>query len=234
MAEWRFLHGWNDAELLARLDALAGARRNFDPNAAGAWSAHRSTATVARELPGRPVPHGAFERLCHAVSDYEFSDPAIVTAHFDRAQPLAQRRLLLEIKALGLHYLCSAAVARVRDEHDDDRSYFGFRYDTLQGHIERGEEWFLLTKDHATGEVGFEIAARWRAGDFPNWWSRLGFSWLGGHYQKQWHLRAHRRLAFLAGAPEHSIQRDATGRRRLLAHEGPAIEFSVHGPAPEA
>lgn len=229
MAEWRFLKGWSDAELLSRLDALRLADRNFDPLAEHGWSAHRSTAVVARELPGRPVAHGAFTRLCAAVAGYEFSDPDIVTAHFDRDIPLSDRRLLLEIKVLGLRYLCSAMVAEVRDEHDADTTWFGFRYDTLQGHIERGEEWFLLSKTHATGEVHFEIAARWRPGDFPNWWSRLGFSWLGGHYQKQWHLRAHRRLAFLAGAPEETILRDRRGRRRLIAHEGPRIEFSIKG-----
>jgi uncharacterized protein (UPF0548 family) len=227
MAEWRFLKGWSDRELLARLDRLGGLDRNFDPAVKDGWSAHRSSAVVARELPGPPASHGAFERLCTAVADYEFSDPAIVTAHFDRQVPLEQRRLLLELKVLGLRYLCAAVVVKVRTESDPDASYFGFRYDTLQGHIERGEEWFLLTKLHATGDIRFEISARWRGGDFPNWWSRVGFAGLGQYYQRQWHMRAHRRLAFLAGAPEHTIVRDPSGRRRLLAHEGPAIEFST-------
>ena len=31
--------------------------------------------------------------------------------------------------------------------------FIQFRYDTLEGHIERGYEWFLLTKDHATGGI---------------------------------------------------------------------------------
>ena len=29
------------------------------------------------------------------------------------------------------------------------QSVFGFRYDTLEGHIEQGFEWFLLQKRHA-------------------------------------------------------------------------------------
>jgi uncharacterized protein (UPF0548 family) len=228
VAEYRLFRGWSDAELLDRLERLDAAPLNFDPDMAEGWAAHRSTATVARELPGPPLPHGAFNRLCTAVADYEFSDPDIVTAHFDRAIPLPQRRLLLEVKALGLRYLCGAAVARVRNEKTEDTTYFGFRYDTLEGHIERGEEWFVLSKDHETGSVQFEIAARWRFGDFPNWWSRAGFALLGPLYQRRWHMRAHRRLAFLAGAPEHAIERDHTGRRRLIAHEGPTIEFERH------
>lgn len=232
MAEWRFLRGWSDAELLARLDHMRTLDRNFDPAVTDGWSAHRSAAIVAHEMPGPPTEGGAFQRLCDAVASYEFSDPDIVTAHFDRETPLETRRLLLELKVLGLRYLCAAGIMKVRKESDEKSSWFGFRYDTLQGHIERGEEWFLLTKTHATGEIRFEISARWRAGDFPNWWSRVGFAGLGQHYQKQWHMRAHRRLAFLATAPDHAIQRDRYGRRHLLAHEGPAIEFSTALPVP--
>jgi uncharacterized protein (UPF0548 family) len=227
MADWRFLHGWSERELARRMAALPELDRNFDPDVRGGWSAHRSSAVVARERPGPPVPHGAFERLCTAVANYEFSDPAIVTAHFDPSVPLAERRFLLELKVLGLRYLCAAVVMKTREEADNAASFFGFRYDTLQGHIERGEEWFLLTKDHATGDIRFEISARWRAGDFPNWWSRAGFAALGQHYQKEWHTHAHQRLSFLALTPENRIERDARGRRILLAHEGPKIEFST-------
>ena len=234
MAEWRFLRGWDDGELLARLSGLSAVDRNFDPAVKDGWSAHRSSAIVAREAPGPALEGGAFRRLCHAVADYEFSDPSIVTAHFDADVPLEKRRLLLELKVLGLRYLCAAVVMKVRDESNDKSTWFGFRYDTLQGHIERGEEWFLLTKTHATGDIRFEISARWRAGDFPNWWSRVGFAGLGHHYQKQWHMRAHRRLAFLAGTPDNTIERDRYGRRRLVAHEGPSIEFSTSLTADEA
>jgi hypothetical protein len=139
MAEWRFMRGWSDRELLARLDHMRTLDRNFDPTVRDGWSAHRSVAVVARELPGAPAPSGAFERLCDAVANYEFSDPDIVTAHFDRDTPLEKRRLLLELKVLGLRYLCAAAVMRVRKETDEKSSWFGFRYDTLQAHIERGE-----------------------------------------------------------------------------------------------
>jgi uncharacterized protein (UPF0548 family) len=232
MTEWRFLRGWTEAELLGRLQALDAFDRNFDPSVTDGWSAHRSTAVVAREEPGPAQPGGVFERLCTAVAGYEFSDPEIVTAHFNRDIPLHRRRLLLELKVLGLRYLCGAVVMKVREEQNEKASWFGFRYDTLHGHIERGEEWFLLTKTHETGDIRFEISARWRAGEFPNWWSRAGFAGLGHHYQRQWHMHAHRRLAWLATTPDHTIARDRFGRRRLLAHEGPAIEFSTSAPEP--
>ena len=105
-----------------------------------------------------------------ALAAYQFSNPDIVVAHFDPETALLHRRILLEIKVLGLRYLCPAVVHRVRDEGN----VYGFRYDTLEGHIERGVEWFLLTKNEV-GEIRFRIEARWQRGRLPNWWSRVGF-----------------------------------------------------------
>ena len=200
MAEWRIGRGWSDAELLTRLRALRAAGLNFDVDPAGmtsanGWRKHQSDAVVAQEPPGPPLPDGPFRRGRTAVADYEFSEPSIVTGHFDREAPLLGRVLLLELKVLGLRYLCGARVGAVRDEEVDDTAVFGFRYDTLDGHIETGSEWFLLTKSLTTGAIGFRIVARWRRGDFPNWWSRAGFAVLAPHYQRRWHRSAHHRLA---------------------------------------
>jgi hypothetical protein len=92
----------------------------------------------------------------------------------------------------------------------------GFRYDTLEGHIERGFEWFLLTKEHATGEVRFKIEAHWQLGQFPNWWSRLGFRLIGEHYRTLWRHRAPERLRELAEQPA----RKPVAAPGDLAHRG--------------
>jgi hypothetical protein len=77
--------------------------------------------------------------------------------------------MLLELRAFrALHYLTGVVVwsgpgARPRA----GRHTFGFRYDTLEGHIERGSEWFLLNKDHASGEIAFRIEAAWQPATSP-------------------------------------------------------------------
>ncbi len=155
-----------------------------------------------------------------ALANYQFSDPAIVLAHFDPAEPLLGRCMLLELQVFGLHYLCPAVVNRVRDEPD----IFGFRYDTLHGHLERGVEWFLLTRNDR-GEIRFRIEARWQTGQFPNWWSRIGFGVLSGYYQRQWHRRAHHRLSLLAHyGSTRRPRRDSTG----LTHQGIDVTFTYH------
>lgn len=188
--------------------------------AAGGWREYGSVATIARESAGAPEPGGAFERGCEAIRDFRFSDPAIVEGHFDPAVPLPGRRMLLELKVLGLHYLAGVVVGATRDERTGSQTVWGYRYDTLRGHVEAGSEWFLLTKDHATGEIRFRIHARWRAGDFPNWWSRVGFALLARRYQHRWHRRAHARLQALAHE-----QGPRAAAVHALAHEGPRVLF---------
>ena len=226
MAEWRLLRGWSEPELLERQRSLAALERNFEEppdeiTSRPGWNQYRSDAVIAREMPGPPAPDGAFERARVAVASYQFSDPGIVLAHFDPRGPLLGRRILLEIQVLTLRYLCGTVVAAVTEESDEVRSTFAFRYDTLEGHIERGAEWFMLTKDHASGDVAFRIAAAWKPGDFPNWWSRVGFRLLARRYQLRWHRRAHHRLARLAHLEMEELQPE----QRRLVTEGPDVKF---------
>jgi uncharacterized protein (UPF0548 family) len=224
---WRVGRGWSESDLRVYLDRLPQLQRNYEGShgahlAQPEWDVHRSRSSLGGAPPGPPSQGGPFALGRSALHDYAFSDPAIVEAHFDPAVPLPDRRMLLELKPLALRYLCGVAVGAVRDEVTDATSTYGFRYDTLEGHVESGSEWFLLTKDHESGKLIFTIEASWRAGDFPNWWSRLGFTLVGKRYQRTWHERAHRRMAaFVRGWPT-----TAPISRRRLAHQGPEVVFS--------
>jgi uncharacterized protein (UPF0548 family) len=221
MTEWRPLKGWSSEELRVRLERLRSAPLNFsgaeeELTGERGWHHYHSEAIVAREAGG----DDCFRRARVALSNYQFSDPAIVVAHFDPESALLGRRILLEIKVLGLHYLCAAMVTQVRDEP----GVYGFRYDTLEGHIERGMEWFLLTKDDAGG-IRFRIEARWQPAPMPNWWSRAGFSVLSGFFQRRWHRRAHRLMSLLAHhGSTRRPPRDAAG----LTHQGLDVTFTYH------
>lgn len=221
MADWRILRGWSEAELERGLERRRGLALNFDPAAEKTpehgWRRHDTETTVAREGAGPPEPGGAFRRAWEAVMRYEFSDPRIVVGHFDPKEPLEGRTMLLELKAVGLRFLAAVRVGATRRDTRDHETIFGYRYDTLQGHIEAGCEWFLLTKSHATGEVRFRIVADWREGEFPNAWSRVGFRLLGPRYQRRWVRSAHRRLRRIV-AERRPIP--VPGPRARLLHEG--------------
>lgn len=228
MADWRIGRGWTEAELTTRIAGLPSRQRNFSEipeqmTLARGWHHYYSEAVVGREPPGSPLVEGPFARGCIALEAYAFSDPRIVIAHFDPNEPLLGRHILLEMRAFRiLHYLAGAVVSAVRDEEAGDEHVFGFRYDTLDGHIERGIEWFLLRKHLTTGEIRFRIEAAWQPGQFPNWWSRLGFSLVGPHYQKKWHHQAHALLWRLMREPDVHPPESRNGR---LVHAGPAVVF---------
>ena len=219
MAEWRLWRAWPATEVRARLDAATALDTNVEVpeqamTAEDGWHHYYSEAIIAHEAEGDEH----FGRACNALAHYQFSDPGIVLAHFDPAAPLLKRCMLLEIQVLGLRYLCPAIVSHVREAP----GVFGFRYDTLTGHFERGVEWFVLTRDEA-GAIRFRIEARWKKGDFPNWWSRVGFMVLSGYYQRTWHRRAHQRLSLLAHyGSTRRPPRDSTG----LTHQGVDVTFT--------
>lgn len=229
MIKWRIgEQGWPEEELEKQLDRLPGLERNFnDPpeqlTLERGWDQYSSESVIAEGEPGLPKEGGFFERGCTAIANYEFSDPRIVIAHFDADLPLMGRYILLEIRALRfLHYLTGVVVGAVRSEQKEAQTVYGFRYDTLEGHIERGAEWFLLTKNHNTGEIRFRIKAAWQPGQFPNWWSRAGFSLLGRHYQRMWNKRAHQLMSQIVRGSEPSALEQGAGK---LVHSGPEVIF---------
>lgn len=224
MALWRFLLPWKEAELKRELAALAALTSNFclEPGAMEAgdgWIVDGSDDVLGHEPPGPPIADGLFSRARQSLKNYDFSDPLIVTGHFDPRTPFVGRNMLLEIKVLGLRYLAGVRVHGVREESNDNQTIFGFRYDTLEGHFERGFEWFLLTKNHRTGEVWFKIEAHWQPGAFPNWWSRVGFLLVGQFFRKLWRRRAPQRLTSLT----HQTVTEAIAEPGGLAHRGDLI-----------
>src|SRR5687767_1607756 len=151
MALWRFGRGWSEETMKRYLAELRDRKVNFDVpleemTPAHGWKIDGSDTCIGYEPPGLPLPDGIFARARQGVTNYDFSDPRIVEGHFDPDDAIVGRNMLLEIKCMGLRFLNGVRVHSVRDEPGSEGTLFGFRYDTLEGHIERGYEWFLLTK----------------------------------------------------------------------------------------
>ena len=225
MSEWRIFEGWSERELDQHLKRARRLSKNFSGNddeftAERGWKFHASEAIIAREEPGYPTVRGAFERGWRLLENYAFSDPRIVGAHYDATEPLLGRTMLLELKVLGLHYLAPVVVGAEHQSTTAEKSVRGFRYETLEGHPEAGSEWFLLTKNHRTGEVRFRVQAAWRKGDLPHLWLRVGFAVLAQRYQRAWHRLAHMRLRTMLDA------RDLVALPKRLLIEEPNIPIA--------
>jgi uncharacterized protein (UPF0548 family) len=199
---WRDFTPREVARELARLPerASTGPASDAETLSDPSWHHYYSEAVIAQEAEGPPHPGGAFEHARRAIVEYAFSSPDIVQGHFDPTRSLLGRPMLLELKVLGLHMLCGVTVRAVRDDPTPDVTTWGYRYDTLEGHVEAGAEWFLLSKEHGTGTVRFRIQAAWHEGTLPNWWTRAGFAVLARRYQRAWHRQAYVRLRTIVGA----------------------------------
>src|SRR4051812_41175445 len=113
MALWRFGGGWSEGAMRSYLTALESRTVNFDApleqmTAANGWTIDGSDDEIGTEPEGPPLPDGVFARARQAIINYDFSDPSIVTGHFDPATPVVGRNMLLEIKVMGFRFLCGA------------------------------------------------------------------------------------------------------------------------------
>jgi uncharacterized protein (UPF0548 family) len=126
---------------------------------------------LGREPPGAPLPDGAFARVARAVLAYEIFPAETVRGVLRRAPVQVG-------DTIGISYRLGGGVrlffaARVFDRFDglqpDGRFASGFRYRTLAGHPELGEETFEVAKDPRSGSVRVALRSWSRAGLWLTW-----------------------------------------------------------------
>ncbi len=198
MAHWRYGRGWSKREIRQYLGELEQCEVNFqvpldEMSEEAGWKQDQLEASLGHDRGGE-----LFERAKQALCGYEFSDPSIAVSYFDPEAPLLGRNMLLEFRAYGFHFLNGVRVRKVTEEPHAHGRIFGYRYETLRGHIESGVQWFTLLEDARTGEVRVRIEDCWQLGDPPNWWSAAGFVVIGEHFRERWRHRAVERLRRVA------------------------------------
>lgn len=207
----------NPREIQRRLASLARTPVNFDPGALDldnppeGWHVDARCQTLPSEPPGDPEPEGSWEIARRLIQGYEFADPSIVRAHYDRHAPLQGRTMLLELRALNLVSVhVGVRVVHVYDEvrvcDGHEARVFGWAYRTLEGHVEMGQMDWQVWKWRHDGEVQFRVHAVSRPASIANPVIRLGFRL----------LRDHERELFLASTETRmrSLTELALGRER--------------------
>lgn len=193
----------------AQIEKLAALEYNYDAKIylqskdRQGWSIDRYRTILAKEPPGEPVPEGPYSVAKEAINLYRFPDPRLIRAVFDPAGELAGRNMLMFARFLGLEFRFGVRVTAVTDEvrrteRGENIRVWGYAYRTLRGHFEVGEIRFLIDKNLATGEVGFEIDAYSKADRIPNFFYRAGFKVFGRSLQKYFARSSMQRLQRLA------------------------------------
>ena len=193
-----------------RLAALEGKRLNFDPSEperftpANGWRLDDVRQPLPSEPPGPPLADGSWEAARRIARDYDFAEPSIVRATFDREQPLEHRNMLLELRFYGLRFHVGVRVGDIYDEAVEVKGrrgrVWGWNYRTLEGHVEQGQMDWQVWKWVDSGDVEFRIKAVSKPADEGNPIVRLGFRLFGRREQLKFLARTSERMARLAAA----------------------------------
>ncbi|MEV0677382.1 DUF1990 family protein [Actinosynnema sp. NPDC050436] len=189
------------ADVEALLRALRRRGLNYDPREVRppAWVFDVHRYPVGVEASGAPEDGGVWWRARELVADYEFTPPEIIRAFYETGSELLGRNLVLQARLPGLRFLMGVRVTDVSDETSPDRTAWGWSYETLEGHLERGRVDYSLVKHHATGEVEFTARSYSQLHPRAPWWMRWGWRLFGRRVQLRFYRRAGQRLRGLVG-----------------------------------
>jgi hypothetical protein len=187
-----------------RIEALANAQLNFDLERrhdyteANGWHIDHYEADLPTEPPGAPIPDGPWHIAQQIMREYKFPDPGIITGIYIPDRPLEERVMLLRGKFLFFSFFFGVKIGGVTNEiqetPDGPAQVWGFNYQTLQGHFERGQMDFEVVKWQDTGRVIFRIHAFSRPAEIPNPIYRLGFHLFGRRLQRRFARRSLKRM----------------------------------------
>jgi hypothetical protein len=172
-----------------QIDALVGLKVNFDLDrqheytAANGWRVDDHEAELPSEPPGQPVRGGPWELACNVLREYRFPDPGLITGIFYPDRPLGERLMLLRGRFLFFTFYFGVKIVNLVDDTvttpDGDERRWGFGYQTLEGHFERGQIDFTVVKNVQSGAISFRIHSFSQTGHIENIVYRIGF-WLFG------------------------------------------------------
>ena len=147
---------------------------------------------VAKEALGAPEQGGPHQRVAKSIMAYEIFPPEVVSPVLHRSPIQVGDTVGILFHFLpGVDLFCGAIVLECFDEERDEIWRTGFKYRTLSGHPELGEETFSVEKNMNTGTVIVALRS----------WSRAGtwLTWLGWPYTRYSQIRANKSaLAYLA------------------------------------
>ncbi|WP_197319886.1 DUF1990 family protein [Saccharomonospora sp. NB11] len=158
------------------------------------WNIDTHRVPLPSERPGDPEPGGSWEIARALVRDYEFSPPEIVRAVFDPRSDLLGRDLLLEARFHLMHFYCGVRITSVVDDERGDDRVWGWAYETLDGHLERGKVTYEVVKHRRTGGVEFVASSYSQGAPTLGPLTSLGWRLFGRRTQLRFYRRCGERL----------------------------------------
>ncbi|MCT2587758.1 DUF1990 domain-containing protein [Actinophytocola gossypii] len=178
------------------LAALRGRAVNYDRAEVRrpAWNLDEHRCVLGLEPPGPAVPGGLWSVACELVRDYEFTPPGLVRAVYDPRVPLLGRELLLEGRFSALRFQMGVRITSLVDADDPARDVFGWGYETLDGHLERGEVVYRVVKHRDSGHVEFTATSHSQVDPRLGPVLRLGWALFGRRTQLRFYREIQGRM----------------------------------------
>ncbi len=196
-----------DERLLKRLSDIAQMEATIDLTqrdsfvAAAGWNIDAREAPLPPEAPGNPAADGSFAVARTVLESYAFPPPRLIRGAFDPGAPLTDRPMLLTATYLWMTFELPVRVSRVIDIERTAASgperAWGYSYQTLAGHLERGEITFEIVKQIASGAVTFRIQSFSQTGHIANPIHRIGFRLVGRRLQRRFAVESLRNMQTL-------------------------------------
>lgn len=147
-----------------------------------------------------------FERASRALLAWRHFEIAWLTLHGGRETVHGGQTVATTTRVFGLWFVNPCRVVYVEHESDPRREV-AFAYGTLEGHVARGEERFVVRLERKSEEVVFEIVAFSQP---AIWLTRLGRPWMR-RIQRRFALDAAAALARASNAPPPRELADGSG-----------------------
>jgi uncharacterized protein (UPF0548 family) len=199
-----------DKALLARLLEIGQMQPTIDLAqrdsyvASAGWHVDAREVELPGESPGAPAADGSFARAKAILTAYSFPPPTLIRGRFDPSVPLDGRPMLLTATFLWMRFELPVRVSRVIDETRETGTgsdqVWGYSYQTLAGHLERGEITFEIIKTLSTGAVRFRIHSFSQTGHIANLVHRVGFRLVGRRLQARFAVESLRNMQRLVMA----------------------------------
>lgn len=184
-----------DDRLLARLAEISALEPTIDVakrdsyTVTNGWHVDAREIALPAETVGPVAPDGSFAAASRILLEYAFPPARLIRGRFNPQVPLAERTMLLTAKFLWMTFELPVRVTRVLDDvRATDRGpeqRWGYSYQTLAGHLERGEITFEVAKLLDSGAVHFRINSFSQTGHIANVIHRIGFRMVGRRLQRR-------------------------------------------------
>ncbi|MDT7704019.1 MAG: hypothetical protein QOJ30_6344 [Pseudonocardiales bacterium] len=212
------------ATLQRAVSDLADLDVNYEPSEVGprGWTTDEHVHLLGTEAPGDPVPDGPWARARDLVEDYDFTPPELLRAVYARDTALLGRDILLDGRFGPVRFLMGVRITSIVDEGEEadaDWRIWGWGYETLQGHLQRGRVVYRVAKHRETGRVEFRADVRWQP--HPRLGPVLGLGWrlFGRHEQLRFYRRIGGRLR------DRVVEHPDEGRRDRAADAGDGLVY---------